>query len=177
MSNIKQFIDENELSAEDVIDALDVDISQFADVPEQPADFYDGEPSVEDLAEDFDAVDLLADEKDSLEAEVDSLQEEIREARRPVYADKAEELAEITEKWGDEETLMERFDAEDEDERWSVDDIESKIELAEDIAADVGSDVTTVTDEGDEGGDDPDIERTDRGRFDLRQNTKAIAER
>jgi len=172
MTDIKQYIDEHDLTVEDVIDGLDIDVSQFADVPDEPHDFYDGEPAVEDLREDFDAVDLLADEKDQLADTVDDLREEVREAQRPVFEEKASELAEMTDKWGDEDDILARFDADDDNEQWTVEDVTDKIELVEDI---VSNTTTTVADSGDEGSEvetSLDIDRTDRGGFDLRSRTK-----
>lgn len=177
MSDITQFIDEHGLTVEDVIDSLDIDSSAFENVPDEPHDFYDDEPTVSDLADDFDAVDLLVDKRDELAAENDALREEVRDARRPVFANRAEYLAEMTEKWGDKADLVERFDATDEDdtERWTVDDIEAKIELVEDIEQDLtDSEITTVTDNSDDDvvDDEPDIPTTENGRFDLRSETK-----
>jgi hypothetical protein len=169
MSNIKQFIDENDLDAEDIIDALDIDPAQFIDYPDEPTDFYDGDPKASELAEDFDAVDMLLDAKEDLEDEVQSLSEEVREAKRPQFADKAEKLASMTERWGDEDELMEKFDAEDDDEQWSVEDLVDKIELVEDIAQ---TETTTITDSSDGTDDDDGVERTDNGGVDLRQRTK-----
>lgn len=181
MSNLKEFIDEHGLTVEEVIDALEIDPSDVANVPDEPTDFYDGSPSASDLADDFDAVDLLIDEKEDLEQQVDSLREQIREAKRPVFEDKAAELAAMTDKWGDTEDLVAKFDAENEDERWTVDDVEDKIELVEDIK---GESVTTVDSGGSGAGsreterqlvadndgtiDETDIDRTQGGRYDLR---------
>lgn len=151
--DIQTFIDENDLSAEDVryiLDSADVDTSEVVDAPDEPTDFYDGQADVEALADDFDAVGLLVEQKESLEAEVDSLEDDLRETKRPIFADKAEQLAEMTERWGDAEELMDKFDADDE-ERWTVDTIEDKIELVEDIA---GTETTTVTDSSNESEDD-----------------------
>jgi len=180
---IQEFVDENDLSAEDVryiLDSADVDTSEVVDAPEQPTDFYDGEPDVEALADDFDAVGLLVEQKETLEAEVDSLEEDLRESKHPVFADKAEHLAGLTQRWGDEEELMDKFDAEDEDERWTVDTIEDKIELVEDIT---GTETTTVTDSSSESEDEGEslvdsgssmqiadrdsIETTDSGKYNL----------
>lgn len=167
---LQEFIDEQNLDVEDVIDALDVE------VPTEPTAFYDGEPDIETLAGDFDAVDILVDEKERLATECDDLRTELREAQRPVFADKAQTLADLTQRWGDEDDLMAKFDAEDEEERWTVDDIEAKIDLVEDI---VDEETTTVTDNADNGtdsdaesDDDPDVPMTDSGRFDLRSRTK-----
>lgn len=182
MTNIKDFLDENDLSATDVIDALDIDASQFADVPDEPTDFYDGEPDVETLADDFDAVDLLVDEKQNLEEEVAQLEDKLQESQRPIFEDKAEQLAEMTEKWGDADDIVERFDPHgDEEEGWTLDTIEDKIELVEDIK---GEQTTTVNDstdtDNDDGGEqdfvanfadessDTDIETIGRGQYDLR---------
>ncbi len=178
--DIKEFVDENDLSVEDVryiVDSTDVSKEDLVDAPDEPTDFYDGEPNVETLADDFDAVDLLVDQKQTLENEVDSLQEDLRESRRPVFADKAETLAEMTHKWGDEDELMEKFDAEDEDERWTVDTLDEKIELVEDIA---GEQTTTVQTDSASGTErqlvadndgtvsESDIGTTQGGKFDLR---------
>jgi hypothetical protein len=169
MSNmdLQTFIDENELTVEDVVDALDVDI------PSEPTAFYDGEPSVEQLADDFDAVDILVDEKQSLEEEVSDLTDSLREARRPVYKEKAQQLAEMTHKWGDSEELMERFDADDE--RWSVDDLDEKIELVEDITGSTTTTIDSETDtetelvaDNDGSVENSDIDTTSNGRYDLR---------
>lgn len=177
MSDITDFIDEHDLTAEDVIDALDVDPAQVADVPDAPTDFYDGEPDVESLADDFDAVAVLKDEKDKLTEENDSLREQAREAQRPVFADKAERLSELTDRWGDEDSLMAKFDAEDDEERWSVDDIDAKLELVEDI---IDEETTTVTDSTDDNTGEttePDVPTTDSGRFDLRSERTKVETR
>jgi hypothetical protein len=177
MSDITDFIDEHDLTAEDVIDALDVDPAQVAEVPDEPTDFYDGQPSVETLSDDFDAVAVLKDEKDKLATENDSLREQVRDAQRPVFADKAERLSELTDRWGDKDSLLAKFDTEDEEERWSVDDIDAKLELVEDI---IDEETTTVTDSTDEQTEDtstPDVPMTDSGRFDLRSERTKIETR
>jgi len=170
---LQEFIDEQNLDAEDVIDALDVE------VPTEPTAFYDGEPDIETLADDFDAVDILVDEKERLAAECDDLRTELREAQRPVFADKAETLADLTQRWGDEDDLMAKFDAEAEEERWTVDDIKAKIDLVEDI---VDEETTTVTDNADnesnsDPDNEPDVPMTDSGRFDLRSERTKIKQR
>jgi len=178
--DISEFVDQNDVGVEDVryiIDSLDIDTAQLVDAPDAPTDFYDGEPTVEDLADDFDAVDLLVDEKENLQEDVDSLREGLRESKRPVFADKAEKLAELTHKWGDSEELMAKFDADDEDERWTVDTLEDKIELVEDIkgeqtttvdsAADSDSTNTLVAD-NDGTVSETEISRTQDGKLDLR---------
>lgn len=167
--NLTEFIDENDLTIEDVIDSLDVDVAELVDTPDEPSDFYDGQPSVEDLADDFDAVDLLVDEKNSLAQENEELTESLRESQRPVFADKAENLAELTEKWGDKEALLDKFDADDADERWTVEMVDDKLELVEDIKS---TETTTVGDSGGSTSDnEPEIPTTDSGRFDLREQT------
>jgi len=177
MSNIEEFIDKHGLEVEDIIDALDLE------VPQEPTAFYDGEPTVDELREDFEAVDMLAERRNELTEQVDELREEVREARRPVFEDKAERLAQMTDRWGDAEDLMEHFDAEDEDERWSVDDVEEKIKLTKDILDDANVETTTVdsgskNDNGSDSGleavrepqfaDDDNIDQTRRGGMDLR---------
>lgn len=170
--NLTEFIDEQNLDAEDVIDALDVD------VPGEPTAFYDGEPDVETLADDFDTVELLVDEKESLEGEIDSLEADLHEYEKEAFADTAGDLAALTDKWGDEDELLERFNDEDDDEFTAVDDLEDKIELVEDIK---GDGTTTVTDEDDTTsetnfvadnsgavGDDTDLDTTQGGSYDLR---------
>jgi hypothetical protein len=172
MTDIQNFIDENDLTFGDVVDALDVDLEAIDGVPNEPTDFYDGEPDIEDLADDFPTVKMLADDKDALEDEVAALEDELRETKRPRYEEKVDELTEIADDaFGSEDELLDAFDAEDEDERLTIDDIEEKIEAAKTIR---GSDTTTVGDsEIDEGSEStPDIETTDSGRFDLRDNTK-----
>lgn len=154
MTSIKEFIDENDIGAEDVIDALDIDPAQFADYPDGPTAFYDGQPDVETLRDDFDAVDLLADKKAELAQENEDLRETAREARRPVFKDKAEDLTALTTKWGDADDLIERFD----DGEMDVEDVEDKIELAKDILDDVDADVTTVNDSDDENEEPPSFE-------------------
>ena len=175
--SLSEFIDEHGLTIEDVIDALDLDPSVFDEVPEAPTDFYDGEPNPEDLSEDFDAVELLLDEKESLEQQVADLQADLEEARRPIFEDKAEQLAELTEKWGDKQRLLERFE-DDEDEVFeTVDDVEAKIELVEDIK---GEDTTTVDSDGGSGSSKPDptdeFDTTPQGKIDLRSRTKIATE-
>jgi hypothetical protein len=171
MTSIKEFIDENDIEAEDVIDALDIDPAQFTDYPDEPHEFYDGQPDVEALREDFDAVDLLADKKEDLADENEDLKAEVREARRPVFEDKADTLTQMTTKWGDTDALLEQFD----DGEMDVSDVEDKIELAKDILDDVDASVTTV-DEADDSdneefefessaqfADEDSIERTESG--------------
>lgn len=167
-NSLTEFIDEHDLTVEDVIDDLDLE------VPDEPTAFYDGEPDIETLADDFDAVDLLVDEKETIEAERDSLREDLRDARRPLFSDKADKLASKTHKWGDKDDLMAKFDADDAEERWTIDDIDEALELVADIIDE--SSTTTITDSTDDGGDDsqsrPDIQTTETGGFDLRNRTK-----
>jgi len=164
---LSEFIDEQNLTAEDVIDALDVE------VPTEPTAHYDGEPTADELSEDFDAVDLLIDEKETLESEVEELSDSLAEYRKTEYEQKVDDLVDLTDKWEKDE-LMEKFDA-DED-AWTIDDVEDRIELVEDLKS---SEATTITDSGEDGGDglDTDIETTNQGRFDLRERTKITAER
>jgi len=156
MTNIHTLLDDNDLDVATVVDALsteDIIAALDEDLHAEPTAFYDGEPTVDDLRDDFEAVDMLADKRDDLTEQVDELREEVREARRPVFKDKAQRLAQMTDRWGDTEDLMEHFDAEDTEKRWSVDDIDEKIELAEDILDDADVETTTV-DSGPEGDDD-----------------------
>lgn len=148
MSNIKSFIDEHDLDAEDVIDALDIDLAQFADYPDGPKAFYDGEPTVDELAEDFTAVETVVDTRDDLEERNESLKTELKETKRDEFADAAEDLAELTDRFGDEDDLMEKF----EDGEMSLEEIQEQLAVIEDA---LGSTTTTV---GDEGKDDEDIE-------------------
>lgn len=156
MSNsLKEFIDEHDLTDKDIIDALDIDLQALDSVPNEPIDFYDGEPSIEDLADDFPTVQMLVDQKEDLEVEVAELTDELRETKRPTYEQKVEELVEIADDaFGSEEELMEAFDAEDEDERLTIDDIDEKIDRAKTIK---GTD-TTTTDSSSDGGEDEDVE-------------------
>lgn len=168
MTDITEFIDENDLTAADVIDALDIDPAQFADVPDEPTDFYDGQPSVDDLEDDFDAVSILADEKEDLEDEVSNLNDELNEYKRTEFEAKADELTDLTDKW-EKESMLECF----EDGDLIVDDLDDRVELVKDIK---GSDTTTVTDSNEseetETGDGPDFDTTSTGKFDLRDRTK-----
>jgi hypothetical protein len=153
MTNIQTFIDENDLTVADVIDALDVELEAIDGVPTEPTAFYDGEPDIEDLADDFPAVKMLADDKEDLEDEVDSLREDLRETKRPRYEEKVEELTSIADDaFGSEDDLLDAFDAEDEDERLTIDDIEDKIETAKAIR---GAETTTAADST---SDDEDID-------------------
>lgn len=175
MSDIYNFIDEHDLSIEDVIDTLEVDPSAFESVPDEPTDFYDGQPDVETLADDFDSVALLQEQNKDLSATVDSLREDLREARRPQFADKAEKLAAITHRWGDEDDLLDKFETDDEDERWTVDTIEEKLELVRDIR-DIDHEATTA-DSGVGSTDESsppmaEIDTTPNGKADLRRNTR-----
>lgn len=174
MSNtLEDFIDEHDLTVADVVDALGIDPSDFDEVPDEPHAFYDGEPTVEDLADDFDAVALLHEEKADLEARVDSLEADLHEHEKEAFADRAADLADLTERWGDEQRLVDRFEDDEDDEFQSVDDIDTKIELVEDIRGDADGETTTVADDADDDpADEPDFDRTKHGRFDLRSQTK-----
>lgn len=166
MSNpIEEFLDEHDLNAEDILDGLDVE------VPEGPTAFYDGQPDVETLADDFDAVAVLADEKDKLEQKVEDVTDELDEYKRDEFVDKADELADLTETFGDSEELVEQFD----EGELTLDGIEEKIAVVEDVRE---NETTTVDSEGGGDGDDPttdnepDFEKTDSGKIDLRKQTK-----
>jgi hypothetical protein len=163
---IKDFIDEHDLDAQDVIGALDLE------VPDGPTAFYDDEPDVETLAEDFDAVDLLVDKKEDLEAQIETQTDELYEYRKEAFADRAADLAELTDKWGDEETLVEKYEDDDNEEFESIDDLESKIDLVKEFVDD--EEETTTVDDENEGGEDEGLEAptTKSGGFDLRKNTK-----
>jgi len=160
--SLHDFIDENGLSTDDVIDRLNID------VPDEPSDFYDSEPSVDDLVEDFDAVDALADSKESLESEVTELNNELRSYKTEEFEDKAERLAELTSR--DKESLVESF----EDGEITVEEINDKISVAEDAV-----ESTTTMPDGESknktkthNDNQREINTTDGGRYDLRQTTK-----
>lgn len=142
--------------------------------PSDPTEFYDGEPTVEQLADDFKTVQMLVDKRDDLESEVDSLSEELREHKTAKAEQKAEELTSITDAWGEQEDLIEQFS----DGEITLDDLDERIEVARDIA---GEETTTVTDNGDDGSStdtqyaadtaressERDYERTSKGKLDL----------
>jgi len=142
--------------------------------PSDPTEFYDGEPTVEQLADDFGTVQMLVDERDDLQNEVETLTDELRERKRGEAEQKAAELTNITEVWGDEDDLLERF----EDDDLTLDDLDEKIEAAESIASsetttpsgsggsDGGSERQTVADHAREAGE-RDFDRTSSGRIDL----------
>jgi len=177
--SLQEFIDANDLTPADVVDALDLDLQAIDSVPSEPSDFYDGEATVDELAEDFPAVQMLADDKQDLEATVDELEERVRETERPQYEQTVDELVTIADDaFGSKEELMDAFDAEDEKDRLTVDDVEAKLETAKQIR---GEDTTTVTDNGSEDGDSStlvadndgtvdksEIDTTQGGRYDLR---------
>ena len=167
MTSIKAFLDEHDLDAEDVIDALDLE------VPNGPSSFYDGQPDAQTLADDFDAVDLLIEENDSLEQRVDSLEADLREHEREAFADKASDLAEMTTKWGDAESLVAKFDDEDNDEFTSVDDLTERIEIVEDIRSDVETTTTTQTDDESTDTSSLDAPTTDTGKYILSDTINA----
>ncbi len=157
--SLQEFIDSNDLTDEQVIDKLGID------VPESPTDFYDSEPDVETLADDFTAVEALQDSKESLEEEVEELNDELQSYRVDDFRDSAERLAELVDS-RDVETMVEQF----EDGELTVDDVDEQITVAEEA---IGSTTTTVSTDSDvETDSEPDIETTDSGRYDLRQNTK-----
>jgi len=164
MTDLTELFNDKDVTKEDVIDHYDIDQK------ESPSDFYDGEPSVEDLADDFDAVDLLVDEKQKLESENDNLSEELHEYRAEEFADRAEDLVALTEKWGDADTLVERFEDSEDEAFTSVDDLDDKIELVKDIT-DTADETTTVNDTDTERNvdstDSPDIDTTPKGKFRL----------
>lgn len=160
MTTIHEFIDENDLEREDVLDSLNVEQN------DAPTDFYDGQPSADELAEDFDAVDLLLDSKNDLEDQVEDLQDALADYEQREAEEKIETLTDITDKW-DADDLTEQY----EDGDLTLDRIEERIEIARDL---VGDQTTTVEDETDDGGDvaDHDLDTTESGGFDLRTRTK-----
>jgi len=144
-------------------------------MPSDPTAFYDGEPTIEQLADDFGTVQMLLDDKEDLEGEVETLTDELRERKRGEAEQKAAELAEMTTVWGDEDELVEQF----EDGEISLDDLDEKIKAAEDIAT---STTTTATDSSAGGSEETDsgmvadrareegerdFDRTSNGRIDL----------
>jgi hypothetical protein len=144
-------------------------------MPSDPTAFYDGEPTIEQLADDFGTVQMLLDDKEDLEDEVETLTDELRERKRGDAEAKAAELADLTTVWGDEDELVEQF----EDGEISLDDLDEKIKAAEDIAS---STTTTATDSSAGGSEetdsgmvadrareegDRDFDRTSGGRIDL----------
>jgi len=163
--NIHEFIDENGLSTEEVIDKLNID------VPESPNDFYDSEPSVDNLRDDFTAVESLADSKESLETEVEQLNDELQQHRVEEFRDRAERLCELVDR--DIDDLVERFN----DDELTIEEVNDKISVAEDA---IGTEPTTIGG-GDDGGEsedglvadnngavnETDIDRTQGGRFNL----------
>jgi hypothetical protein len=144
--SIKQFVDEHDLSAADIIDALDIDASDVADVPTEPTDFYDGEPSIEQLADDFPPVQMILDERDSLQSERDDLMTDLREHRRSEFVDTAEELVAITDAYGTKADLIDQY----EDGELTLDTLSEKLDRAKEIVTDAtGSEPTTVSDDDD----------------------------
>jgi len=140
--------------------------------PSDPTQFYDGEPTVEDLADDFGAVQMLVDEKEDLKDERDTLNDELTELRRDDAETKAEELAEMTDFWGDSEELLDKYD----DGEMTLDHLDEKIAAAESITS---TETTTPISGGrddddsqfvaDRARDDSDreYERTSNGKIDL----------
>jgi hypothetical protein len=177
--SLTDFIDEHDLTTKEVIDALDVDLTALDDVPSEPTAFYDGEPDIEEVADDFPVVQMLLDDKDSLEDEVDTLQTELRETKRPHYEERVDELVSVADDaFGTKDDLMDAFDAENDEERLTIDDIDDKIEKAKQIR---GDDVTTADSSEDDDTDEDDITvestmqvvdedavaQTSRGKLDL----------
>jgi hypothetical protein len=186
------FADEDGMSAPIPMDSLaeamaDTDTMTDAtntdgstDSPTDPTEFYDSEPDVETLADDFTAVASLVDAKEGLETEVEELRDSLHEYERTEFRDRAERLAELTNR--DVDTLVESFD----DGEMTFDDLDAKIEVAEDALATTSATGVTATDsnsDSDEGGDgrefdsnvvtdptfaaDDDIDTTERGKRDL----------
>jgi len=160
---LHEFIDEHDLSTDDVIDKLNID------VPESPSEFYDSEPSVDDLADEFTAVESLADSKESLEAEVEELNDELREHKVETFRDRAKRLSELVDR--DVENLVEQF----EDDELTIEAVNEKISVAEDA---IGTEPTTVADNEEDGDttlvadndgtvSETDVDRTQGGRFNL----------
>jgi len=113
----------------------------------------------------------LADSKESLEDEVETLNDELQEYKTEDFADKAERLAELTDR--DKDTLVEQF----QDGDLTIDEVDEKITVAEEA---IGSTATTInTDSAEEDTDsqlvadndgtinDSEIDRTQNGRYNL----------
>jgi len=132
---IQEFIDDNDLSTEDVIDQLGIE------TPDSPTDFYDSEPDVETLVDDFTAVEALVDSKESLEDDVAELNDELQSYRVEDFRDTAERLAELVESREVDE-MVEQF----EDGELTVNDVEQQITVAEEA---IGSTTTTVNTDSD----------------------------
>jgi hypothetical protein len=155
MTTIHEFIDENDLEKEDVLDSLGVE------VPDEPTYFYDGQPSADELAEDFDAVDLLMDSKEDLEEKVENLTDSLEAYEEQEAEAKIEELTDLTDNWDGDE-LREQY----ENDEITLDRLDERIEIAEDM---LGSETTTVEDQTDSADD---TTEESGGRHDLREKTK-----
>jgi predicted nucleic acid-binding Zn-ribbon protein len=150
---IQEFIDDNDLSTEDVIDQLGIE------TPDSLTDFYDSEPDVETLADDFTAVEALQDSKESLEEEVGELNDELQSYRTEDFRDTAERLAELVDS-REVDAMVEQF----EDGELTVDDVEDQIAVAEEA---IGSTTTTINDSSKDESEsvvdsDPEISTVDR---------------
>jgi hypothetical protein len=130
--SLQEFIDSHDLTDAQIIDELGLE------VPDDPTDFYDSEPDVETLADDFTAVEALQDSKESLESEVEELNDELQSYRTEDFRDTAERLAELVDS-REVETMVEQF----EDGELTVEDVEDQIAVAEEA---IGSTTTTMND-------------------------------
>jgi len=147
------------------------------------SDFYDGEPDVETLQDDFTAVEALVDTNAELEHQVDELESQLHEYRRTEFTDKATELAEILDS-RDVDTLVEKF----EDGEMTIEDVEQQLTVAQEaIGAQPTTIDTTDTDETPDsestlvadntgGISDTDLSQRDDGSYDLRRQTRRGAE-
>jgi len=147
------------------------------------SDFYDGEPDVETLQDDFTAVEALVDTNAELEHQVDELESQLHEYRRTEFTDKATELAEILDS-RDVDTLVEKF----EDGEMTIEDVEQQLTVAQEaIGAQPTTIDTTDTDETPDsestlvadntgGISDTDLAQRDDGSYDLRRQTQSGAE-
>jgi hypothetical protein len=147
------------------------------------SDFYDGEPDVETLQDDFTAVEALVDTNAELEQQVDELESQLHEYRRTEFTDKATELAEILDS-RDVDTLVEQF----EDGEMTIEDVEQQLTVAQEA---IGAQPTTIdTTDANEtpesestlvadntgGISDTDLSQRDDGSYDLRRQTRRGAE-
>jgi hypothetical protein len=166
--SLQEFVDSHDLTDAQIIDELGLE------VPDDPTDFYDSEPDVETLADDFTAVEALQDSKESLESEVEELNDELQSYRTEDFRDTAERLAELVDS-REVDAMVEQF----EDGELTVDDVEDQIAVAEEA---IGSTTTTMNDSSGSNEDsesmidsNPEIStvdresvnRTDSGKLDL----------
>jgi chromosome segregation ATPase len=135
MTDIKQYIEDNDLDAEDVIDALDLNVAQDDDRFDFDS-FVEGmtidalaesndevATLVEDKSELEDRVDVLEDKKKSLEDDIEELQSDLESYRDEERETLVDEITDLTSAW-DEDSLL------DED----IEELQTKKSIAEDAA-------------------------------------------